>query len=119
MQSRGKKVPGGICGFWGSCGAAISAGMFVSIITKATPLSGEEWGLANLMTSQALYNIGNLGGPRCCKRNSHTAINAAIDFVEKKLDIHMENMNVICTYSDKNNQCIGKRCPFNEVNHND
>jgi hypothetical protein len=45
MQTRGKSVPGGACGFWGACGAGISTGMFVSIITKASPLSGESWGL--------------------------------------------------------------------------
>ena len=32
MQSRGKQVPGGVCVFWGACGAGISTGMFVSII---------------------------------------------------------------------------------------
>lgn len=26
MQSRGKSVPGGACGYWGACGAGISAG---------------------------------------------------------------------------------------------
>ena len=34
MMSRGRSVPGGACGFWGACGAGISAGMFVSIISK-------------------------------------------------------------------------------------
>ena len=48
MQSRGKSVPGGACGFWGACGAGISTGMFVSIITKASPLTQESWGLSNL-----------------------------------------------------------------------
>ena len=33
MHARGKKVPGGACGFWGSCGAAISSGMFLSILS--------------------------------------------------------------------------------------
>ena len=28
MMHRGKAVPGGACGFWGACGAGISAGMF-------------------------------------------------------------------------------------------
>lgn len=27
----------GACGFWGACGAGISAGMFVSIVTGSTP----------------------------------------------------------------------------------
>ena len=37
MYSRGKQVPGGACGFWGACGAGISAGIYMSIITGATP----------------------------------------------------------------------------------
>ena len=41
MMSRGRSVPGGACGFWGACGAGISVGMFVSIISKSTPLSAE------------------------------------------------------------------------------
>ena len=52
--NRGKAVPGGVCGFWGACGAGISAGMFISIISGATPLKNEPWGLANKMTSKAL-----------------------------------------------------------------
>jgi len=70
MQSRGRKVPGGACGFWGACGAGISAGMFISIITGSTPLKNKEWGLSNRMTAEALGAIGAIGGPRCCKRNS-------------------------------------------------
>ena len=51
MVSRGKKVPGGVCGFWGACGAGVSTGMFVSIISKSTPLANEPWGLSNRMTA--------------------------------------------------------------------
>ena len=73
IQSRGKSVPGGACGFWGACGAGISTGMFVSVITKASPLTQESWGLSNMMTSKALGEIGKIGGPRCCKRDSYLA----------------------------------------------
>ena len=38
IMNRGKTVPGGSCGFWGACGAGISTGMFVTIISKSTPL---------------------------------------------------------------------------------
>ena len=41
MQSRGSQYPGATCGYRGCCGAAVSAGMFVGIIIKATPLSGK------------------------------------------------------------------------------
>ena len=115
MQSRGKSVPGGACGFWGACGAGISSGMFVSIISKASPLTQESWGLSNLMTSKALEGIGKIGGPRCCKRDSYLAILAAIDFVKEHFGIEMEKKQIVCIHSDVNNQCIGSRCPFKEA----
>ena len=112
IQSRGKSVPGGACGFWGACGAGISTGMFVSVITKASPLTQESWGLSNMMTSKALGEIGKIGGPRCCKRDSYLAILSAIDFVKEHFGIEMEKNKVVCTHSGVNNQCIGNRCPF-------
>lgn len=116
MQSRGKNVPGGSCGFWGACGAGISSGIFISIITESTPLAKEPFGMANKMTSKSLDAIGTIGGPRCCKRDSFLAIQNAIDFVAENLGIQMEKSEIICDFSNKNNQCIGKRCPFNKVN---
>ncbi len=117
MMSRGKGVPGGACGFWGACGAGISAGMFVSILSKSTPLTNEPFGLSNLMTAKALEQIGTVGGPRCCKRNSYLSILAAIDFVAKHLKVEMEKPEIVCRHAAQNNQCIGKRCPFAKVNH--
>ncbi len=112
MQSRGKKVPGGACGFWGACGAGISAGMFVSIITGSTPLANEAWRLSNTMTSAALGAIGEVGGPRCCKRDSYLAIIEAVEFVKEHLGVKMESNEINCIHSAQNNQCIGARCPF-------
>lgn len=112
MIQRGKKVPGGVCGFWGACGAAISSGMFVSIVTASTPLSQEPWGLSNLMTSKSLELIGKVGGPRCCKRNSYLATIAAVQFSEEHLGIKMSTSPVVCSQSRSNNQCIRSRCPF-------
>lgn len=112
MMNRGKLVPGGACGFWGACGAGISTGMFVSIISKSTPLTVEPFGLSHLMTSKALAQIGALGGPRCCKRDSYLSILSAIDFVNEHFGIQMEKLEIVCNHSAQNNQCIGKRCPF-------
>ncbi len=112
MYSRGKAVPGGACGFWGACGAGVSTGQFLSIVTDATPLAIEPWGLSNQMTAKALGSIGQVGGPRCCKRDSYLAILAAIDFAAEQLNVHMEKRTPICTRSRQNNQCIGSRCPF-------
>lgn len=115
MKSRGSKYPGGSCGYWGCCGAAVSTGMFFSIITKTTPLSAKTWGQGNLITSEALKAIGEIGGPRCCKRNSFTAIISAVEFVKKHLGIEMELPDkIICSHYAKNKQCLGKKCPYNK-----
>ena len=112
MQSRGKQAPGGACGFWGACGAGISAGMFVSVITGSTPLANEAWGLSNQMTSSALEAIGKIGGPRCCKRDSYLAIIKAVEFVKEHFGIEMELGKIKCIHSAHNNQCIKERCSF-------
>ena len=88
--------------------------MFISIISGATPLKNEPWGLANKMTSKALDAIGSIGGPRCCKRDSYIAIISAIDYVAENFNIQMEKSVIKCIHSDKNNQCIKERCPFYE-----
>lgn len=112
IRTRGKKVPGGACGFWGACGAGISAGMFVAIATGSTPLSQDPWGQANRMTARALAAIGAVGGPRCCKRNAYLAITEAVAFAKEELGISMTLAPFTCTHTASNNQCIGGRCPF-------
>ena len=86
-MNRGKSVPGGACGFWGACGAGISSGMFISIISKSTPLTKEPFALSHKMTARSLEQIGEIGGPRCCKRDSFLSILAAVDFVKEHFDI--------------------------------
>lgn len=110
---RGREVPGGACGFWGACGAAVSTGIFISVVTGATPLSQKSWGLANTMTSKALAAISAVGGPRCCKRDSFTAIRQAVLFCRDHLHVSMVLPAYIeCTYSERNNQCLGRQCPY-------
>lgn len=116
LSRRAKQVPGGACGQWGACGAAISTGMYVSIVTKATPLTQESWGLSNLMTSKALEKIGAIGGPRCCKRDSYLSILAAIDFTNEHLGVSLEKPTIKCSRNSRNNQCIKSRCPFSPLN---
>ncbi len=117
MMSRGKSVPGGACGFWGACGAGISSGMFVSIISKSTPLTKEPFALSHKMTAKSLGKIGEIGGPRRCKRDSYLSILSAIDFVKENFGVEMEKREIICSYAARNNQCIGARCPFAKANH--
>lgn len=115
VKERATKIPGGICGTYGSCGAAVGTGLVISVITEATPLTEESWGLANEMTGHALISMGKNGGPRCCKRNTFTAIEEASKFIEKRLGVKLydyEDNKIICEFKKYNKQCIGKKCPF-------
>lgn len=112
LAARAKSVPGGACGNWGACGAAISTGQFMSIITGSSPLKVEPWALSNAMTAAALELISRHGGPRCCKRDSYLSLMAAVDFVSQHLGVSMEKSQPVCRRSAINAQCIGERCPF-------
>ncbi|MBQ5668479.1 MAG: leucine-rich repeat protein, partial [Peptococcaceae bacterium] len=73
MYSRGKAVPGGACGFWGACGAGLSAGMYMAIATGSTPLANEAWGLSNQMTiPDSVTTIGDLAFDGCDSLTSVT-----------------------------------------------
>ena len=113
MKERGGQVPVGVCGFWGCCGAGVSTGIYMSILTGATPLSGNSWGLSNRMTARALDAIGRIGGPRCCKRDTFTALKEAALLTEEELGIQMELPDeIICNFSGDNQQCLRKKCPY-------
>ena len=112
-RPRGEQVPGGFCGFNGACGAAIGTGIFVSVALGATPLSGNEWRLANLMTSEALRAIAEQGGPRCCKRDSFLALRGAVDFMRRELSVDLPaEDSPHCEWSALNRECQREECPF-------
>ena len=90
--------------------------MFIAIISGSNPLAGEPFALSHMMTARSLGKIGEIGGPRCCKRDSFLAILSAVDYVKENFGIEMEKSDVVCSYSAKNNQCIGNRCPFSKAN---
>lgn len=115
MRERGEQVPGGACGYLGACGASISTGIFLSIVTRNTPFSTDTWRLCNLCTARALEQVALNGGPRCCKRDSYLSVLTAIDFVKENLGVEMVKSEVHCTRSQINEQCIGKKCPFSPI----
>ncbi|MEW6405666.1 MAG: DUF5714 domain-containing protein [Chloroflexota bacterium] len=112
-RQRAEHILGGFCGFYGACGAGIGTGIVVSLITDATPLSTESWGLANRMTAESLRCIGELGGPRCCKRGTYTALHAAKGFLQQNLSIQFDIPDAItCDYSEMNRECTALDCPY-------
>ncbi len=114
-RQRSGDVKGGFCGFHGACGAGIGTGIFVSLITAATPLSTGERGLSNRMTAESLLTISQTGGARCCKRDSLLAILAAVRFLKDEFGILLPVRDEIrCAFSHLNRECLEQACPFNQ-----
>lgn len=110
---RSKNVLGGYCGFFGTCGAAVGSGIFMSLITDSTPVAVKEWKLSNKLTSEILAEIAEKGGPRCCKRDSLIAIKLTIEYLRKHLQIKLENNgSIICGFNQLNKECIHEKCDF-------
>ncbi len=111
-MKRGRQVPGGACGNWGVCGAAAGAGIYFSILTRSTPLAGEVWDLPLRLAARCLESIAEVGGPRCCKRDSRLAVREAAAFTRERLGVAMPESRPVCRYMGKNGECIGSRCPY-------
>lgn len=112
VRRRSEPVLGGFCGYQGACGAGIGAGIFVSMVTGANPVSGAERGLAIRATSEALKVIGKTDAPRCCKRDTFLGLLSAARFARKHLGIEFPTRPVRCELHDMNRECIGDACPF-------
>jgi hypothetical protein len=109
---RAGKVPGGWCGLYGDCGAAVGAGIAVSVITGATPLTGKTRTLAMTATSRAMSRMLD-EQPRCCKRASRIAIQSTVEFLKENLGIDLPRAkDVKCVYPLRNEQCAKEKCPY-------
>jgi hypothetical protein len=115
---RAARVQGGWCGLYGDCGAAVGAGITVSILTSATPLTGKQRTLALGATGQALSRMLD-DHPRCCKRASRIAIEATVDYLRDNLGIILPRTEKIrCAYPLRNQQCVKEQCPYYETSPN-
>ena len=111
-RRRAQNIVGGSCGFHGACGAAIGVGLFVSLVTEATPMSREEWRLCNTATAQALSRIAARGGPRCCKRSSFLALESAAAFSAAHLGQSLPIRPVLCSFFPFNHECRHVDCKY-------
>lgn len=114
VKVRLKKASQGICGSWGVCGCAIAAGAVTSVITGANYLSDRERSLALKISSKILDEIAQIGGPRCCKASTFSAIKMAVEFFNHELGIPISISKEIkpCVFSKSNMECLKGRCPY-------
>ena len=113
---RGAKVPGGACGFWGSCGAAIGAGIAASLILDATPLTPHPRQKAQAFTADILADIAKITGGRCCQRETWLALNRASTLSKEYFDVFLPaKCSLHCSQYNTNRECIRKQCPLWEA----
>jgi hypothetical protein len=108
---RASKIPGGWCGFYGSCGAGMGSGVAISIFTGANPSTNYPRSLANEITSRSLAKIAdNL--EHCCKRSIRLSIIETLKFLEEKFNIKLEYKPEKCPFSELNDKCEKIHCPL-------
>ena len=113
LADRAIQMPGAMCGHWGVCGSSASIGAAMSIIHQTSPLSDDDFYKDHMaLTSLIIAREGQIGGPRCCKRNAFIALSSAIEFLRKRYHIDMKSSDIRCEFSEMNKQCLGKKCPF-------
>jgi len=109
---RASKIPGGWCGFYGSCGAGMGSGVTISIFTSANPSTDIPRSIANETTSRSLAKIAdNL--EHCCKRSLKISICETIAILEEKFNIKLAFEPKKCIFSAKNEKCVKEKCIFN------
>ena len=84
----------------------MGTGIFISLITDATPLSETNWKLSNQITAENLLTIAEWGGPRCCKRDTFLAIIGAVEFLRKHFGFTMNiKKDIQCEFTKLNKEC--------------
>ena len=109
---RAGQVPGGACGYWGVCGAAAGAGIYMSVLLASNPLHKEAWPIPQRLTAECLTAIADAGGPRCCKRTCRLAVERAAAFTAERFGVTMPVRAVSCRYCAETRECILRACPY-------
>ncbi len=113
---RGAQIPGGVCGFWGACGAAIGTGIAISTILAATPLTPSPRQTAQAFSAKILSNISKYRGGRCCQRETWLALIETARLSEEILSVPLTAKETLeCDQYLKNKECIRKQCPLWET----
>lgn len=112
-RKRMECIPAAACGSFGGCGAALSVGAAVSLLTHANHLKGAERSLVLASTGKALAELAAFGGPRCCRQAVYAALEVGTAILRTHLGIGLTNPNVVrCSAGETMDGCQGPGCRF-------
>ncbi len=113
---RGRAVPGGACGFWGTCGAAVGVGIAFGIILKSNPLAPGPRQIIQKVSEAIISRLNRTEAARCCQREVWTALKAAAELSETYLPLPLKaDGDVQCRQQGRNRECIQKDCPYFKI----
>ena len=115
LAERCRRIPPAVCGYYGVCGVSLAAGAFLSEALEVNYLSGESWRILNLFTARVQQAVALAGesGPRCCKRSSFAALQAAVDALRELMGVELPKTEALrCRFCGKNESCLKNGCSF-------
>ncbi|MBU1195395.1 MAG: methyltransferase domain-containing protein [Proteobacteria bacterium] len=110
---RGKAIPGGSCGFWGGCGAALGAGIAFGIILESNPIKTGPRQSVQQLTGNIIQALAKIKASRCCQRETWTAMIIASQMSQELLSFALPvDKHLLCDQAGMNKECPGKICPY-------
>jgi Family of unknown function (DUF5714) len=113
LQSADTQLPGGTCGYWGACSAALAVGMAYCAILGASPTDGPPRAAAQQLVGRIVTRVGEFDGPRCCRRECLLALQVGCELSATHLPKLLPTVyQVHCEQASKNPECIDEACPY-------
>ena len=113
---RGRGVPGGVCAFWGTCGAAVGAGIAFGVILKSTPLKPKARQIVQQVSEAIIHELNRIQAARCCQREVWTTFKIVAQLSEVYLPVILRaHGDVQCRQQGKNRECVRDACPYFKV----
>ena len=113
VVDRGRQIPGGACGFLGTCGALDSAASAYAILLGSTPVATEPRERLLRFSAKLAAHLAGIGGSRCCKKSSYAALEVARDgFAQLGFELPEEKFEGRCRFFAQNDTCDGVECVY-------
>jgi len=91
----------------------VGAGIAVSTILAATPLTPAPRQTAQAFSARILSVIAKYRGGRCCQRETWIALTETAKLSEEVLSVPIQANEILhCDQYVKNKECIRKQCPL-------
>jgi hypothetical protein len=113
VLARGRLTPPGACGFLGPCGALVSASAAYAMLLGSTPVASDRRERLLHLQAQLATRLANLGGNRCCKKSTYTALGLAQEeFTKLGYKFPREELTGRCKFFADNDTCDGDACEY-------